>query len=81
MTTATATIKVESANCRDRPRGNGDRIIYLYKGQELEIVGKNDDPLNPWWYVKIPDSGGNCWLWGMTATMHGNIDEIPVIYK
>jgi glycosyltransferase involved in cell wall biosynthesis len=78
-TTATATIKVESANCRDKPKGNADRIAYLYKGQELEIVGKNDDPLNPWWYVKIPDSGGNCWLWGMTATTAGPIDGLPIV--
>jgi cellulose synthase/poly-beta-1,6-N-acetylglucosamine synthase-like glycosyltransferase len=78
-TAATATITVESANCRDRPRGNGDRVTYLYKGQELEIVGKNADPVNPWWYVKLPDSSGNCWLWGMTATTDGPVDELPII--
>jgi hypothetical protein len=78
-TTATAIITVESANCRDRPRGNGDRVTFLYKDQELEIVGKNDDPINPWWYVKIPDSDSNCWLWGMTATTTGPIEDIPII--
>jgi hypothetical protein len=78
-TTATATITVESANCRDKPRGNADRVTFLYKGQELEIVGKNDDPINPWWYVELPDASGNCWLWGMTATMTGNVDEIPIV--
>jgi cellulose synthase/poly-beta-1,6-N-acetylglucosamine synthase-like glycosyltransferase/uncharacterized protein YjeT (DUF2065 family) len=77
-TTATATIKVESANCRDRPRGGGDVITILYKGQVVEIVARNTDLLNPWWYVKIPNLSGHCWLWSMTATMTGNIDEIPI---
>jgi hypothetical protein len=78
-TTATAIVTVESANCRDRPRGNADRVAYLYKDQELEIVGKNNDALNPWWYVKLPDSSGNCWLWGMTATTAGPVDELPIL--
>ena len=76
---ATATVTVESANCRAKPRGGGQRITILYKGQQVEILGKNDDPINPWWYVKIPDGSGNCWLWGMTATMNGNVDEIPIV--
>jgi cellulose synthase/poly-beta-1,6-N-acetylglucosamine synthase-like glycosyltransferase len=77
--TTIATVTVESANCRDRPRGNADRVAYLYKDQELEIVGKNDDALNPWWYVKLPDSSGNCWLWGMTATTAGPVDDLPIL--
>jgi hypothetical protein len=76
---ATATVKVDSANCRAKPRGNAERITYLYRNQTVEVVGRNEDLVNPWWYITIPDSGGNCWLWGMTATLSGNIDEIPVI--
>jgi cellulose synthase/poly-beta-1,6-N-acetylglucosamine synthase-like glycosyltransferase len=77
--TGIATVTVDSANCRDRPRGNADKIIVFYRGQELGVLGKNDDPKNPWWYVKIPDQSGNCWLWGMTAIMNGNVDEIPIV--
>ncbi|HEY3476731.1 MAG TPA: glycosyltransferase [Anaerolineales bacterium] len=77
--TASATVKVDSANCRAKPRGNAERITILYRGQVVEIVGKNEDLSNPWWYIKIPDQDGNCWLWGMTTTLNGNIDEIPVI--
>ena len=76
---ATATVTVESANCRDRPRPGGDRVTYVYKGQVLEIVGKNADLVNPWWYVKLPDSKNYCWLWGMTSTLTGSADEIPII--
>jgi hypothetical protein len=78
-TGATATVTVDSANCRAKPRANGERITFLYKDQQLDIVGKNDDPGNPWWYVQIPDSKSNCWLWGKTAQVKGNIEEIPVV--
>src|SRR6266511_2066098 len=74
-----ATVTVDSANCRAKPRGNAEKITVLYKGQEVEILGRNDDPKNPWWYVKIPDQSGNCWLWGMTAKMTGTLEEIPII--
>ena len=74
-----ARVTVESANCRAKPLGKADRITILYKNQEAEIVGRNEDPNNPWWYIKIPNTGGNCWLWGMTTTTTGNLDEIPII--
>jgi hypothetical protein len=70
-----ATVTVESANCRAKPRTNAEKIAVLYKDQDLEVLGRNDNPKNPWWYVKIPDQSGNCWLWGMTATMNGNVDD------
>jgi cellulose synthase/poly-beta-1,6-N-acetylglucosamine synthase-like glycosyltransferase len=78
-TTATATVKVESANCRAKPRGNSEKITILYKDQKVEIVGRNADLNNPWWYVKIPNLSGNCWLWGMTATTAGSLNDIPII--
>jgi cellulose synthase/poly-beta-1,6-N-acetylglucosamine synthase-like glycosyltransferase len=76
--TGIATVTVESANCREKPTGHAGKVTILYRGQQLEIVGRNGDRLNPWWYVKIPNSGDRCWLWGMTATMNGNVDEIPI---
>lgn len=75
----TAKVTVESANCRARPRGNSDKITILYKNEQAEIVGRNADTNNPWWYIKIPNRSGNCWLWGMTAVTTGNVDEIPVV--
>ncbi|HSK67615.1 MAG TPA: SH3 domain-containing protein, partial [Anaerolineales bacterium] len=76
---ALATVKVDSANCRDKPRGNADRVTILYRDQEVEILGRNEDLANPWWYIKIPDDGGNCWLWGMTTDMTGTLEEIPIV--
>jgi hypothetical protein len=74
-----AKVTVESANCRAKPRGNAEKITILYRSQEAEIVGRNEDLKNPWWYIKIPNTSGNCWLWGMTASTTGNIDELPII--
>jgi hypothetical protein len=74
-----AKVTVQSANCRAKPLGRSEKITLLYRSQEVEIVGRNGDPNNPWWYIKIPNEGGNCWLWGMTATTTGNVDELPVV--
>jgi cellulose synthase/poly-beta-1,6-N-acetylglucosamine synthase-like glycosyltransferase len=74
-----ATIKVESANCRERPRGSADKVTFLYKGQQVEVLGRNDDLANPWWYVRIPDQSSYCWLWGMTTTLNGQVDQIPIV--
>jgi hypothetical protein len=78
-TGATATITVESVNCRSKPRPGAERVTFLYKDQQVEIVGRNDTPANPWWYVKIPDSNDHCWLWGNTAKMTGTVEEIPIV--
>ena len=79
FTGATATVTVDSANCRDRPRPGGDRVTYVYRNQVLEVVGKNGDPLNAWWYVKLPEGDVYCWVWGMTAQLTGSPDEIPIV--
>jgi hypothetical protein len=42
-------------------------------------MGRNDDPLNPWWYIKIPKQNGNCWIWGMTTKTTGPVDNIPIV--
>lgn len=78
-TAAMATITVHSANCRSKPRGGAERITYLYKDQQVQITGRNDDPGNPWWYVNIPDSDEKCWLWGMTASTSASIEDIPIV--
>jgi hypothetical protein len=74
-----ATIKFESANCREKPRGGADKMVFLYGGQQVEILRRIDDPLNPWWYVKISDGSGYCWVWSRTVTMTEKIEEIPIV--
>lgn len=74
-----ATVKVQSANCRAKPVGRAGKIAILYRNQEAEIVGRNDDPKNPWWYVKLPEQDRSCWLWGRTSTTSGNVDGVPIV--
>jgi cellulose synthase/poly-beta-1,6-N-acetylglucosamine synthase-like glycosyltransferase len=75
----TATITVESANCRAKPRGGAERITILYKDQKVKIMGRNADPQNRWWYIRIPKQGGSCWLWGLTAKTAGKVGDLPII--
>lgn len=77
--TPVAEVTVQSANCRSRPFGNSEKVALLYRDQTAEIMGRNEDPNNPWWYIKIPNADDHCWLWGMTATTTGNVDELPII--
>ena len=79
LTGASVTVTVESANCRAKPRSNAEKVTFLYKDQRVEVVGKNDTPGNRWWYIKIPDSGGRCWLWGVAAKLNGSEADIPVV--
>jgi len=77
--TAKATVKVESANCRSKPKANAERVTILYQGQEVGVLGRNADLTNPWWYIKIPNQNAHCWLWGLTTKLTGNLDDIPII--
>ena len=73
-----ATVTVESANCRTQPRGGAERVTILYQGQQVAVLGRNADINNPWWYVKIPNSNENCWLWGLTSRLNGKVGDIPI---
>ena len=45
-------------------------------GEQAEIVAR--DPTGYYWYIKNPDKGGFCWLWGNYATTIGNVGALPV---
>jgi hypothetical protein len=76
---AMAKVKVQSTYCRAQPAGKSARVTLLYRGQEAQIIGRNDDPNNPWWYVNISAQQGNCWLWGKSVTTSGNLDAVPIV--
>ncbi|HEY3310073.1 MAG TPA: glycosyltransferase [Anaerolineales bacterium] len=81
LTTKTpiATVAVDSANCRKKPRGGDNKVALFYRGQKLEVVGRNADLTNTWWYVKVPNSDAHCWLWGLSTTITGSVDKLPII--
>jgi len=76
---AMATVSIQSTHCWSGPGGKYKQVTLLRRGQEAEILGRNADLNNPWWYVKIPDTGLECWLWGMAATTTGSVDNVPII--
>ena len=63
-------------NCRFGPGKDFEMLGALMVGEETEIIGR--DPSSVYWYVKNPDQGGFCWLWGYYATTSGDISNLPV---
>jgi uncharacterized protein YgiM (DUF1202 family) len=68
---------IKNANCRQGPGTQYETVTSFLAGQTVEIVGRNPDYDNTWWYVKIPDNNGNCWVSLTTAQASGDFDEIP----
>jgi hypothetical protein len=83
--TATATSSVpvatfiKNANCRQGPGTKYEVVTSFLAGQTVEIVGRNPDFDNTWWYVKIPDDNGKCWVSLTTAQAYGDFDAIPTV--
>lgn len=63
-------------NCRFGPGKPFELLGALLVGEQTEIIAR--DPSNVYWYVKNPDRGGFCWLWGYYATTTGDIASLPV---
>jgi len=61
-------------NCRTGPGKIYDYIGELKVGENAEVVGKNTS--NNYWVIKNPDASGNCWLWGMHATVTGDTSDL-----
>jgi hypothetical protein len=74
---STATF-IKDANCRAGPGTKYDVITSYFKGQTVEIIGRNKDFSNTWWQIKIP-TGGKCWVSLTTAQATGDFDSIPIV--
>lgn len=82
--TATATLSgptatfIKDANCRTGPGTKYDVVTSYFKGQTVEILGRNKDFDNTWWQIKMP-TGGKCWVSLTTTQANGDFDSIPVV--
>ena len=82
--TPTATVSgpiitlIKDANCRNGPGTKYDVVTSYFKGQTLQIVGRNPDFDNTWWYIKMP-TGGKCWVSLAIGQAYGDFDDIPTI--
>jgi hypothetical protein len=70
---------VKDANCRQGPGTKYDVVTSFFKGETVQIVGRNPDYNNTWWYVVVPSTGGKCWVSLTTAQAQGNFDAIPTV--
>ena len=69
---------IKNANCREGPGSQYDVVMSFFEGETVQIVGRNPDYNNTWWYVVIP-SGGKCWVSLTTAQAYGDFDAIPTV--
>ena len=69
---------IKNANCREGPGTGYEVVTSFFKGDTVQIVGRNPDYDNTWWYVVIP-SGGKCWVSLTTAQAYGDFDAIPTV--
>ena len=69
---------IKDANCRNGPGTKYDVITSYFKGETLQIVGRNPDFNNTWWYIKMP-IGGECWVSLDTGQAYGPFDGIPIV--
>lgn len=69
---------IKDANCRNGPGTKYDVVTSYFKGQTLQIVGRNSNFNNTWWYVNMP-TGGKCWVSFATGQANGDFDDIPIV--
>ena len=69
---------IKDANCRNGPGTTYDVVTSYFKGETLQIVGRNPDFDNTWWYVKMP-TGGECWISLVAGQAYGPFDDIPIV--
>jgi hypothetical protein len=67
----------QNSFCRKGPATVYEDTTAFEKGQELVIDGRNDtDPR--WWWVRVPNSNGHCWISFVAGTTTGDPDKRPV---
>ena len=69
---------IQDANCRQGPGTAYEAVTSFFEGETVQIVGRNPDFNNTWWYVVIP-TGGKCWVSLTTAQAFGDFDAIPTV--
>ena len=70
---------IKDANCRQGPGTAYEVVTSFFAGETVQIVGRNPDFNNTWWYVVIPATGGKCWVSLTTAQAYGDFDAIPTV--
>jgi hypothetical protein len=64
--------------CRLGPSSAYKEIATFFKGQTVQIEGRNQNEPR-WWWILIPNSGSHCWVSGSTGSTSGILDNVPVV--
>jgi hypothetical protein len=64
--------------CRLGPSSAYKEVTTFFKGQIVQIDGRNQNEPR-WWWILVPTSGSHCWVSGSTGTTSGLLDNLPVI--
>jgi len=70
---------IKNANCREGPSQSYEVVTSFFSGQTVQIIGRNPDFDNTWWYVLIPGTNGKCWVSLTTAQAEGDFGSIPTV--
>jgi hypothetical protein len=76
MAPVIAVVTSDKANVRTGPSTEYDALLMATKGQELEVIGSNQD--HTWWQVALPE-GGVGWMHFVTVDTGAHSQELPVI--
>lgn len=65
-------------NCRTGPGTVYDKLGVINVGEKAQLVGSNAD--RDTWVIKLPSNPAiTCWIWGLYASVEGNIAGLPVV--
>jgi hypothetical protein len=67
----------QNANCRKGDSTAYEVVTSFLAGQQVAIQGRNSD--NTWFWVLIPNGGGNCWVSGSTGIPTGPYTTTQVV--
>ncbi len=67
----------QPAHCRAGPSTVYDSIDVLEAGQDLPVVGRNDDA--SWLYVSRAPGSQRCWVSQVSVEVSGNLSTVPVV--
>ncbi len=69
-------VLTQNAFCRTGPGTGYPDVTGFVKGTEVQIDGRNDsDPL--WWWVRVPNTNGHCWISFIGGSASCPADQIP----
>jgi len=68
---------LQNSHCRKGPGTDYGIVTSLFQGATALIEGRNQD--SSWWWIRLPESRGHCWVWSGLVETSGNLSGLPLI--